>query len=415
MPNILVIDDDKDTCFLLSNFLTKHNCRVSVAHTGDEGLKQLRSIEYDLILCDYKLPDLSGVDFLKKIMILNLSVAVIIISAYSDVKIAAESIRLGASDYITKPFYTDELLVTIKEAIIIKKLKLRIEDAGSELSMAGKKQSMIGNLQTENFIVGNSHKSLTIQRHIERIAPANMPVLIHGETGTGKEFVAQSIHKMSSRASRPFIVVNCGALPNEFAGSELFGHIGGSFTGAISAKQGSLELPNGGTIFLDEIENLTYENQEKFLQTIQKLKINSVGAHEDIAMDVRIITATRESLSNLVIEGRFIEELYHRLNACKIYLGPLRERRDDILYFANLFLQRANQSLSKTVKSFSTHVKNYLWGYCWPGNLKELYTVVWHAVLLTEDEEIQAHSLPLKITQAKESAYGVENTFKAFT
>ncbi len=409
MPNILVIDDDKDICLVLSKFLTKNSYVVNVAHTGDEGLKQLRATDFDLILCDYRLPDLSGIELLQKIKILNSAVAVIMITGYSDVKTAVETFRYGASDYITKPLYPDELLVTIKETIAKNQSKLGVPNSNSEGTKADSRKSTIGNLSTDNFIVGKSAHSQTVQRHVELIAPADMSVVIHGETGTGKEFVAQSIHKLSSRSGRPFIAIDCGALPKELAGSELFGHIKGSFTGAVSDKQGSFEVADGGTIFLDEIGNLSYENQVKLLRVIQERKIKRIGATKDTAIDVRIIAATNENLSKSVKEGRFREDLYHRLNEFKIQLSPLRERKDDILFFADFFLQKANQSLNKNVQSFSTEVKKYFTNYHWYGNLRELNNVVKRSVLLTTGNEVQPESLPLEITQLNGSSQNGEN------
>ncbi|HEU5291209.1 MAG TPA: sigma-54 dependent transcriptional regulator [Cyclobacteriaceae bacterium] len=409
MSNILVIDDDKDICLVLSRFLTKNDYTVDVAYTGEEGLKYLRSTEYDLILCDYKLPDLTGIEMLQKIKILNAAVAVIIITGYSDVKTAVETFRYGASDYVTKPLYPDELLVTIKETISKNQQKLGAQIQSEEHAKAERKRIIGDNLSTEAFLVGKSTQSQTVQRHVELIAPSDMSVVIHGETGTGKEFVAQSIHRLSSRANNPFIAIDCGALPKELAGSELFGHIKGSFTGAISDKQGSFEIANGGTIFLDEIGNLSYENQVKLLRVIQERKIKRIGANKDTIIDVRIIAATNENLSKSVKEGRFREDLYHRLNEFKIQLVPLRERKEDILFFAEFFLQKSNQSLSKNVKSFSPEVKNYFTNYFWYGNLRELNNVVKRAVLLTSGEEIQSDSLPQEITQASVGMHNGES------
>jgi two-component system response regulator HydG len=373
---------------------------VNVSYTGEEGLKQLRSSDFDLVLCDYLLPDLSGVELLQKFKILNSDVSVIIITGYSDVKTAVETFRYGASDYVTKPLYPDELLVTIKEAISKDKAKRGIHNGTSDVAKNHTKRSGANDLSTENFIVGKSSQSQTVQRHIELIAPADMSVVIHGETGTGKEFVAQSIHKLSTRADSPFIAIDCGALPKELAGSELFGHIKGSFTGAVSDKPGSFEVANGGTVFLDEIGNLSYENQVKLLRVIQERKIKRIGANKDTPIDVRIIAATNENLSKAVKEGRFREDLYHRLNEFKIQLAPLRERKEDILFFADFFLQKANQSLNKDVKSFSTEVKNYLSSYYWHGNLRELNNVVKRSVLLSQSEEVQSECLPQEITQS---------------
>ena len=399
MTSILVVDDDKDICLILSKFLSKNNYSVNIAHTGEEGLRLLRSNDYDLILCDYKLPDINGVELLQKIKILNSSVAVVIITGYSDVKTAVETFRYGASDYVVKPLHPDELLVTIKEALSKNKLKHEQPVSDGTHNVETKKTKS-DTSSTSHFVVGISDSSKTVQRYIELIGPAEMSVIINGETGTGKEFVAQSVHKFSKRADSPFIAIDCGALPKELAGSELFGHVKGSFTGAIADKQGSFEVADGGTVFLDEIGNLSYENQVKLLRVIQERKIKRIGATKDTSIDVRIIAATNENLMKSVKEGRFREDLYHRLNEFKIQLAPLRERKDDIMFYANFFLQKANQSLNRNVKEFSPEVKKYLTNYYWHGNLRELNNVIRRSVLLTLDETIQSESLPPEIVQA---------------
>jgi two-component system response regulator HydG len=399
MSRLLIIDDDKDICLVLSKFLTKNNYEVDVAHRGDEGLKLLRAHDYTLILCDYRLPDFTGVEMLRKIKLLQPTVAVIIITGYSDVRTAVETFRYGANDYVTKPLYPDELLVTIKETIAKneKRNSVEVEDSTPEI----RKNKV--NAPPLHFIVGKSVQSQTVQRYIELIAPSDMSVIINGETGTGKEFVAQSIHRHSKRGSYPFVAIDCGALPKELAGSELFGHIKGAFTGAVSDKQGSFEVANGGTIFLDEIGNLSYENQVKLLRVIQERRIKRIGATKDIPIDVRIIAATNEDLTKSVKEGRFREDLYHRLNEFKIQLSPLRERKEDILIFANYFLEKANQSLHKNVKTFSPEVLTQITNYFWYGNLRELNNVVRRAVLLTVGDEVQSDSLPQEIIQAHSS------------
>lgn len=400
MQRILVVDDDKDICLVLSKFLSKNNYAIDVANTGEDGLRSLRANDYDLILCDYKLPDLTGVELLQKIKVLNLTVAVIIITGYSDVKTAVETFRYGANDYITKPLYPDELLVTIRETISKNQSKAEAQSATSTTRGETKKVKT-DTSSTASFVVGVSSQSKAVQRHVELIAPSEMSVVINGETGTGKEFVAQSIHKFSKRAGQPFMAIDCGALPKELAGSELFGHLKGSFTGAIADKQGSFEIADGGTIFLDEIGNLSYENQIKLLRVIQERKIKRIGATKDTSIDVRIIAATNENLAKAVKEGRLREDLYHRLNEFRIELVPLRDRKEDISFFSDFFLQKANQSLGKDVKSFSSEVKNYLVNYYWHGNLRELNNVVRRAVLLTDGDVVQPESLPQEIIQTK--------------
>jgi len=397
MHRLLIIDDDKDICLVLSKFLSKNGYEADVAHRGEDGLQLLRSNEYHLILCDYRLPDHTGVELLRKIKLLQPSVAVIIITGYSDVRTAVETFRYGASDYVTKPLYPDELLVTIKETIAKNEKRNPSESSAPEKSKPGKAMAV------PDFIVGKSIQSQTVQKYIELIAPAEMSVIIHGETGTGKEFVAQSIHRFSRRADKPFIAIDCGALPKELAGSELFGHVKGAFTGAVNDKPGSFEIADGGTIFLDEIGNLSYENQVKLLRVIQERRIKRIGATKDISIDVRIIAATNEDLAKSVKEGKFREDLFHRLNEFKIQLSPMRERKDDILIFANYFLEKANQSLRKNVKSFSPDVVHQLSNYYWHGNLRELNNVVKRSVLLTVGDVVLSDSLPQEIIQANTS------------
>src|SRR5688572_1406208 len=400
MLRLLIIDDDKDICLVLSKFLTKNNYEVDVAHKGDDGLKLLRTHDYTLILCDYRLPDFTGVEMLRKIKLLQPAVAVIIITGYSDVRTAVETFRYGANDYVTKPLYPDELLLTIKETIAKNEKRNSIE---TEIASPEIRKNKVNSAPLD-FIVGKSVQSQTVQRYIELIAPSDMSVIINGETGTGKEFVAQSIHRHSKRSSYPFVAIDCGALPKELAGSELFGHVKGAFTGAVSDKPGSFEIADGGTIFLDEIGNLSYENQVKLLRVIQERRIKRIGATKDISIDVRLIAATNEDLARSVKEGKFREDLYHRLNEFKIQLSPLRERKDDIMIFANYFLEKANQSLRKDVKSFSPDVTHQITNYYWHGNLRELNNVVKRSVLLTTGDVVQSDSLPQEIIQSNTSA-----------
>lgn len=395
MLTILVIDDDKDLCLTLTNFLTKHDYQVQIAYKGEDGLQILRNHHIDLILCDYRLPDCTGVELLQKIKVLSPTVPVVIITGYADVRTAVETFRYGANDYIIKPLFPDELLVTIRETLEKNKRKYNFQETDDARPKTRSTKSE--GTSTSDFIVGISSQSLAVQQQIELIAPADMSVIIHGETGTGKEFVAQSIHKFSTRGSRPFIAIDCGALPKELTGSELFGHVKGSFTGATFDKPGSFEIANGGTIFLDEIGNLSYENQVKLLRVIQERKIKRIGATKDTSIDVRIIAAINEDLGKAVKEGRFREDLFYRLNEFLIQLAPLRDRRDDIMVFAEHFLKKANALLNKNVSTFTSEVSGYLRSYYWHGNLRELANVVKRSVLLTSGDEIQVDSLPQEI------------------
>ncbi|MBL7856487.1 MAG: sigma-54-dependent Fis family transcriptional regulator [Cyclobacteriaceae bacterium] len=397
MLNILIVDDDKDLCLVLSNFLVKNAYSVDVAYTGDEGLKQLRSRDYQLILCDYKLPDITGIELLQKIKILNSEICVIMITGYSDVKSAVATFRYGANDYITKPLYPDELLITIRETIAKNQTRLQHRTGTPVEPELLKKSNVPNQTGAVTYIIGTSIQSQAVQKSIELVGPSELSVIISGETGTGKEFVAQSIHRYSKRSGSPFMAIDCGALPKELAGSELFGHTKGSFTGAVTDKPGSFELADGGTIFLDEIGNLSYENQVKLLRVLQERRVKRIGANRDTAIDVRIIAATNEDLSKAVKDGKLREDLFHRINEFRIELAPLRERKNDIMFFANFFLQKANQFMNKNVTGFSAEVQHLLTHYFWHGNLRELNNVIRRAVLLTLGETIQVESLPREI------------------
>lgn len=391
MHKILVIDDDKDICLLLDKFLSKKGYEVAFETTAEEGIKRLKKENFDLVISDYRLPDDDGLNVIKKIKIINPESAVIIITGYSDVRTAVETLKHGAYDYVTKPLYPDEILVTVEQAIKDKKQ----QKAGKE--KLSKNTKPAADKYKNKYIVGKSSQAETVQKHIELIAPTDMSVIISGETGSGKEFVANEIHKNSSRADQPFVAIDCGALPKELAGSELFGHVKGAFTGALIDKKGSFELADGGTLFLDEIGNLTYENQIKLLRVLQERKIKRLGGTKDINIDVRIIAASNEDLKTLVKKGKFREDIYHRLNEFKIELSPLRERKADVMIFADHFLKVANNQLNKSVEGFEAEVQDKLINYYWHGNLRELQNVIKRAVLLTDDDKISVESLPAEI------------------
>lgn len=401
MEKILIIDDDKDICLLLEKFLTKKEYEASSAYSGEEAIKILKKIDFDCVLCDYKLPDSDGLEMLQRIKILQPDVAVIIITGYSDVKTAVETLKKGAYDYVTKPLFPDEILMTIKGAIEnSKERKERTESGGNETVKAEaqpqRERKLTRNVKKE-YLTGKSKQAEIVQKHIDLIAPTDMSVIITGETGTGKEFVANAIHLKSKRKDAPFIALDCGALPKDLAGSELFGHVKGSFTGAINDKKGSFELADGGTIFLDEIGNLTYENQIKLLRVLQERKIKRVGGIKDIEINVRVIAATNEDLKDQVKSGNFREDLYHRLNEFKIELSPLRERKSDIMLFASHFLDLSNEQLEKNVQAFDSEVEEKLVNYFWHGNLRELNNVVKRSVLLCQSNIITKECLPREI------------------
>lgn len=393
MKKILVIDDDKDICLVLSRFLSKNNFEVQQANRADDAISILKNEKFDAILCDYKLPDATGIDVLQRITILNPEAAVIIITGYSDVKTAVQTFKHGASDYVTKPLYPDEILLTIKSALEKKSEKLK------EAIPAKKKSAPTRD--ANKIIFGDSPQSQTVLRHVELIAPTDMSVIITGETGTGKEYVAKAIHKKSKRKDQPFVAIDCGAIPKDLAGSELFGHMKGAFTGALNEKKGSFELANGGTLFLDEIGNLSYDNQIKLLRVLQERTIRRLGGVQEIPINVRVIVATNENLKKSVKEGYFREDIYHRLNEFSIELSPLRERKPDILRFAEEFLIVSNEQLEKSVLGFDKEVKSKLEDYIWHGNLRELQNVIKRAVLLCQEDYISLKCLPDEIVNAE--------------
>jgi two-component system response regulator HydG len=396
MEKIFIIDDDKDICLLLEKFLTKKGYEAQSANSGEEAVRELKKTEFDCVLCDYKLPDSDGLEMLQRIKILQNKTPVIIITGYSDVKTAVETLKRGAYDYVTKPLFPDEILLTIQSAISSANEITEEPQPQQKSSTEPTPRKRREGVQKE-FITGKSKQSEIVQKHIDLIAPTDMSVIISGETGTGKEFIANAIHKKSKRKDAPFIAIDCGALPKDLAGSELFGHMKGAFTGALADKKGSFELADGGTIFLDEIGNLTYENQIKLLRVLQERKIKRVGGVKDIEIDVRVIAATNEDLKDAVKAGRFREDLYHRLNEFKIELSPLRERNVDIMLFAEHFLSLANEQLDKDVQGFDKDVEEKLSNYYWHGNLRELNNVVKRSVLLCQGRYVNKECLPREI------------------
>lgn len=406
-PKILIIDDDNDICMLLDRFLTRNNFEVTTAQNGRTGMRKIDTFEPDLIMTDFKLGDINGVELLQYAKSKNAAVPVIIITGYSDIKVAISVMKQGAYDYVTKPLFPDEILLTVKKALsntkntasenqsepeeTTTKNSRRASDSGSS------KSKRSGMKAPKGHIFGNSTVSKNLMKQIDLVAPTNFSVIIYGESGAGKEAIAREIHNRSQRVSKPFIAMDCGAISKELAGSELFGHEKGAFTGALNQKIGHFELANGGTLFLDEIANLTYEVQVSLLRVVQEQQVKRLGGSKHIDLDVRIIIASNEHLPEAIRKGKFREDLYHRFNEFSITVPPLRERGEDIMLFAKFFLDKTNEELGKEVSGFSEEVIKCFSTYPWYGNLRELNNIVKRTTLLTEGKIIETKVLPFEL------------------
>lgn len=382
MARVLVIDDHTDICFMFSSYLKRAEHEVEEAYSGSAGLKLLDKQQFDLVFCDYRLPDFDGIDLIREIKKRQEDTQVIIITAYGDVKIAIRCMKHGAMDYIAKPIHHEEVLHLVKQAVDLK---------SAPVKKKAPKQSSV------KYVWGNSPQSQRLLKNIELVAPTDMTVIVQGESGTGKEYVANAIHEQSSRKGNPFVAIDCGSLTEELAGSELFGHVKGAFTGALQNKTGQFELANGGTLFMDEIGNLSYENQIKLLRVLQERKVRKVGADKDVDIDVRLVVATNENLQDAVREGRFREDIYHRLNEFFIQVDPLRERKEDIETYISYFLTQANENLGKNVTAINDVALEKLKNYIWHGNLREVRNVIKRAVLLTPGDTVSVDTIPAEI------------------
>lgn len=382
---ILVVDDDTAFCVMLKTFLQKKGFEVINAFNCQEAEEEIIKQIFDIVLTDLRLPDGDGLQILKLVKETSLETQVILMTGYTDIKTAVNAIKMGAFDYVGKPINPDEILHTIGLALTRK--------AAKEATPVAKKPVKATPV-TGSFVKGISTDSSRLHEHIDLVAPTNMSVLIIGDSGTGKEYIAQSIHLLSKRAEKPFIAVDCGAIPKELASSEFFGHIKGSFTGAVTDKTGHFEAANGGTLFLDEVGNLSYEVQVQLLRALQERKIKPVGSNHEVLVDIRVIAATNEDLTEAVKRGDFREDLYHRLNEFCIKAPRLSERKQDIMIFANHFLALANEDLEKEVEGFDQDVTDLFKSYDWPGNLREMKNIIKRSVLLAKSNMINIDVLP---------------------
>jgi len=392
---ILIIDDDLDLCTLLGRFLSKNGYEVDAAHSGAKGIAKFSAGKFDLVICDYRLGDMEGIKVLTSLRQQNPGVKVLMITGYSDIKTAVEVIKLGAFDYIVKPLIPDEVLSVINKTIQQPTPTISETIAGD----SGKKGSSKVAYPNNEFMIGKAPATKTLYDQINIVAGTNYSVILYGESGTGKEVIAKTIHNLSSRKDKPFVAMDCGTLSKELAGSEMFGHVKGAFTGALQDKEGHFELADGGTLFLDEVSNLSLDVQATLLRVIQERKFKRVGGNKETNVDVRLIVASNENLQDSYRKGKFREDLYHRFNEFSIKLPALRNRQEDILLFADFFLAKTTAELEKDIPGFEDDVLQTFLQYSWPGNLREFRNVVRRAVLLTPPgEKINSSSLPWEIS-----------------
>ncbi len=385
--SILVVDDDRSLRNMLSFVLSKEGFQVVEAENGLDALKKLKGAKFDLVVSDIRMPDLNGIELLKRIKTHDPDLPVIMITAYAATHDAIEAMKLGAEDYIMKPFNLDELKIIINKSLHKKSIELE----NIEL-----KQMLSDKEKFEN-IVGGDPKMTKIYELIRTVAQTDSTVLVTGESGTGKELIARAIHAQSRRAAQKFVSINCGALPENLLESELFGHKKGAFTDAYQDKEGLFEAASQGTLFLDEISEMSQKMQVKLLRAIQEKVIRRVGGTSEIAVDGRIIAATNRDLVESMERGEFRSDLYYRLNVISIRVPPLRERRDDIPILMQHFLQRYNQKFAKSITGFDKKVLERFAGYDWPGNVRELENFVERGVALEKGSMISADSLPVEM------------------
>lgn len=386
IKHILVADDEESIRWVLGKALTKQGFKVDLATDGKEALELFRHHDYDLAVLDIKMPGITGLELLSRFQEEKPSMLTVIMTAESTMKNAIEAMKLGAYDYITKPFDLDAL-----DAIILKANKATaVTDQVSLL-----KEELRGHYQLDRNIIGNSQPMQQVYKLLGKVAPSDVTVLITGESGTGKELVARAIHFNSPRLGKPFLALNCAAIPRELLESELFGHEKGAFTGASERKAGKFEQANGGTLFLDEIGDMPLELQAKLLRVLQEKEITRTGGSSTIQVDVRIVAATNQELKQKVRSKEFREDLYYRLNVVPIELPPLRERREDIPLLIDYFIQHAKEELGVATRGCNEEAIKLLQSYSWPGNVRELENAIQRATLLSPDQLLTATDFPM--------------------
>ena len=388
MRPILIVEDDITFSLMLSTWLKKKGFDVNSVTTITEAKRAIAQKTVDVILSDLRLPDGDGIELLRWLEEKGFSLPVIVMTGYAEIQTAVQAIKLGASDYISKPINPQELLQKIEEICAVNVSSNSFTKPNTEE-------------KNDDFIHGKSINALQMYDHVKLVSPTDMSVLINGNSGTGKEYIARLIHSQSLRSQAPFIAVDCGAIPKDLAASEFFGHMKGSFTGAIDNKTGAFVAADGGTIFLDEIGNLTYEVQVQLLRALQERKVKPIGSNEEIPINLRLISATNENLRQAIEKGDFREDLYHRINEFTIRIPSLKERSEDIILFANHFLDQANTDLNKSIIGFDEEVIKLFSSYSWPGNLREMKNAVKYGTLLAAGKFITLTDLPEELTTTK--------------
>ena len=388
---ILIVDDDITFALMLRTWLSKRGFGVETASSAAAARTALGAGGFSLVLSDMRLPDEDGIALLQWMAGAGVTVPVIVMTSYAEIQNAVRCMKLGARDYVAKPVNPDELLKKIREA-------LDAPEAQAPAAKPAPRAAKGASAAALNYIEGRSDAARQLYEHIRLVAPTNMSVLVNGESGTGKEHVAQLIHRESKRAGKPFVAVDCGAVPRELAASEFFGHVKGSFTGALADKTGAFEAADGGTLFLDEVGNLTYETQVQLLRALQERRIRPVGSNREIPVDIRLVAATNEDLEAAIARGTFRADLYHRINSFTLRMPCLRQMRGDIPLFADFFLDQANRELDKRIVGFDAAAAAALAAYDWPGNLRQLKNAVMSATLLAAGEYITCRDLPAEVT-----------------
>ena len=389
---ILIVDDDPFNLDLLEQELTDKGYVIERANSGEEALKKVESFQPDLILLDYQMPDMNGLEVLKELRSRGNDVPVVMITAYGTIERAVQAMKEGAYDFVPKPFDPDHLALVVQKALERQRLKRDVEILSEEVG------------ERYRLVVGKSAKILQAAELAKKAAASKTTVLLLGESGTGKELFARAIHNWSDRKKNSLVAINCVGLSRELLESDLFGHEKGAFTGAHELKKGKMELADGGTVFLDEVGDITAEVQTKLLRFLQEREFERVGGNKPISVDVRIVAATNRDLDGAVKEGRFREDLYHRLNVIPITLPPLRERKEDIPELAGFFLERFSKETKKPFAAIAAETEERLLSYDWPGNVRELANVIERAVVLGQSPEITPDDLPPRVIDAEPGA-----------